>query len=189
MVGQPILIAFGANIDPLGNLYRGLGLLHREIGIQAISTVWRTKALSDPGGEGDGGDGPDYLNGVVLLRDGSDDWSPLELRGRLRDIEKQCGRVRGPRSYASRPLDLDIVIMGSKIINEDGLTLPDPDILRRAFVGLPCGELVPDLVHPINSVTMAELALEFSEISGTMWPDDEAGQRFSTILCQVVGAP
>lgn len=190
MVEQlPVLIAFGANIDPLDNLVRGLGLLHRAIGIQMVSTVWKTIALADPERFLDVGEEPDYFNGVVQLRACAGDWHPLQLRQCLRDIEQQCGRIRGSGRYASRTLDLDIAIMGSTVFNAEGLILPDCDLLLRPFIALPCAQLAPDLVYPRRTQTLAQLAATFPEFSETMVPDHHASRMLASISHGTVGVP
>lgn len=185
----PILIAFGANINPLDNLVRGLSLLHEEIGIHRVSTVWRTCALSDPDQTSDDGENPDYLNGVVQLSHRPGDWHPLQLRRCLRGIEHRCGRTRDSRRYAARTLDLDIAMMGSMVFAADGLILPDPDVLSRPFIALPCAELVPDLVHPHTNQTLAMLASTWPECSATMVPDEAASRMLASISLRTVGVP
>ncbi|MEO5330354.1 MAG: 2-amino-4-hydroxy-6-hydroxymethyldihydropteridine diphosphokinase [Magnetococcus sp. THC-1_WYH] len=185
MAGQlPVLIAFGANIDPLDNLVRGLGLLHQEIGIHRVSTVWRTCALSDPDQTSDDGENPDYLNGVVQLSHRVGNWHPLQLRRCLRGIEHRCGRTRESRRYAARTLDLDIAMMGSMVFAADGLILPDPDVLSRPFIALPCAQLAPDLVHPHTNQTLATLASTWPECSEAMAADDVASRMLASISLQ-----
>ncbi|MBF0110603.1 MAG: 2-amino-4-hydroxy-6-hydroxymethyldihydropteridine diphosphokinase [Magnetococcales bacterium] len=189
MVGTPILIAFGANIDPVENLHRGLTLLHRMIGIAAISTVWRTPPLPDPEFPGRDGEGADYRNGVALLGPGGRSFRPLELRTILRDIEDRCGRRRGPRRHAPRTLDLDIVMMGSLVFAEDGLVLPDPELTSRPFLVLPCAQLAPEARHPLLSATMATLAERCSNETAWMTPDHEATRRLALIMKRMDGVP
>ncbi|HIJ85586.1 MAG: 2-amino-4-hydroxy-6-hydroxymethyldihydropteridine pyrophosphokinase [Magnetococcales bacterium] len=189
MAGKPVLIAFGSNIDPLENLYRGLVLLHQAIGIQRVSTVWKTRALTDPNQPEKREQEPDYYNGVVLVNDGVGDWPPLELRHRLRSIEHQCGRLRSQERYAPRTLDLDVVLMGPRIFAGDGMILPDPDLLHRPFIAIPCAELVPDLVHPRHAMTMETLAKKMAKIPETMVPNHTASLRLATIPQQMAGVP
>ncbi|MBF0147565.1 MAG: 2-amino-4-hydroxy-6-hydroxymethyldihydropteridine diphosphokinase [Magnetococcales bacterium] len=189
MVGQPVLIAFGSNIDPVENLHRGLNLLHQRIGIRQVSTVWRTQPLPDPDHPGMGDQGSEYCNGVVLLHENANLRPPLQLRHCLREIEHQCGRVRGPLRYAPRPLDLDIILMGSLVFAAEGCLLPDPDLLQRPFVAVPCAELLPDLIHPSLGLPLLALAQRFPITSDTMRPDPETTRRLSSIAQQMVGVP
>ena len=58
-----------------------------------------------------------YLNAAVS---GRTTLSPRNLMDRLLDIEEERGRTR-PYPMAPRTLDLDLILYGSAIINEDGL--------------------------------------------------------------------
>ncbi|MBF0421613.1 MAG: 2-amino-4-hydroxy-6-hydroxymethyldihydropteridine diphosphokinase [Magnetococcales bacterium] len=180
MAPSPVLIAFGSNIDPLNNLQRGLDLLHRLIGIQRVSTVWRSPALDDPERPEAEGKGGDYLNGVTMLHERAANFDPLQLRQCLRQVEHQCGRTRQAWRYAPRTLDLDITLMGSLVFAAEGIILPDPDLLVRPFIALPCAQLAPDLVHPEKKVSLAALAQSLSAHPWDIQPDFEASSRLAT---------
>ena len=176
----PVLIAFGANLDPLENLRRGLLRLHAEVGLCAVSTVYRTAALPDPDASTPQPSGPDFLNGAVLLPPQGD---PLALRALLRSIEASLQRVRGPSRYAPRTLDLDVALMGGQILNSGPLLLPDPDITRRAFVALPLAELAPEAQHPLEGCSLAEIAGRFGASPAGLLVDEQA----TTLLRAIVG--
>lgn len=72
----------------------------------------------------------------------------------LRPIEDALGRVRTNDSYAARPIDLDVLLFGSLVMNEPGLVIPDPDILSRPFLAAALVELHPDLVLPGTKVNV-----------------------------------
>ena len=40
----------------------------------------------------------------------------------------------------------------------EGLQVPHPDMENRKFVLVPLRELAPDLVHPVNGMTVGEMA-------------------------------
>ncbi len=50
--------------------------------------------------------------------------------------------------WGPRRIDLDLLVYGDEIVDEDGLTVPHPGIADRNFVLLPLGEIAPDLVIP-----------------------------------------
>jgi 2-amino-4-hydroxy-6-hydroxymethyldihydropteridine diphosphokinase len=179
-VSGPVLIAFGANIDPLNNLYQGLTHLHRMVELEAISTVWRTQPLPDPKQQESGDDlGGYYLNGAVLSRTRTD---PFSLRAILKKIESDCHRVRSRNRYAPRSLDLDIAMMGEQVINGENLTLPAPDIVSRPFVVIPMAQLMPELIHPLENKSLATLAAGFLPISESMVEDVEATNLLQSLL-------
>jgi 7,8-dihydro-6-hydroxymethylpterin-pyrophosphokinase len=55
-------------------------------------------------------------------------------------IEAAMGRKRQFR-FASRIIDIDLLIFGNVILNDDDLILPHPRIKKRAFVLAPLSEL------------------------------------------------
>lgn len=94
-----------------------------------------------------------YVNGVVSI---STKIPPRDLLRRLLAIESDMGRVRR-RRWESRIIDLDILLYGQEIIDEEDLTVPHPLMHLRKFVLIPLVQLAPDLIHPSLGVTIAEL--------------------------------
>lgn len=89
---------------------------------------------------------PPYLNGVVV---GETTLSAREVLDALMAIERERGRTR-VTSRAPRTLDLDLILYGDAIINEDGLSVPHPRFRERAFVVDPLKEIAPELVDPVT---------------------------------------
>ena len=71
----------------------------------------------------------------------------------LRTIENGLHRNRESDKYASRTIDLDLLLFGNMVIHEEGLTIPDPDIYNRSFIAFPLSELNPDLIMPDTKKT------------------------------------
>ena len=94
-----------------------------------------------------------YVNGVVSL---STKMPPRDLMRRLLRIESDMGRIRTKR-WEPRIIDLDILLYGHEIINEEDLTVPHPLMHLRKFVLVPLVQLAPDLIHPSLGVSMVEL--------------------------------
>ena len=177
--GWPVLIAFGSNIDPLTNVQHGLRRLHQEIGLQAISQIYRTAALPDPDEPEQTTPNPDFLNGAVLVETSME---ALSLRQLLRSIEAECQRVRCSQRYAPRTLDLDIAFMGEQTITTDLLVIPDPDIAHRSFLAIPLAELAPDALHPIEKISLARIAARFGPHPGGLTVDSHATALLQAIL-------
>lgn len=97
-----------------------------------------------------------YVNGVVELETGL---SPQQLLSRLQKIESALGRRRTAltKKWASRTIDLDILLFDTHIVNEERLKIPHPEMYRRRFVLLPLSELVPQFAHPLLGSTVTEL--------------------------------
>lgn len=129
-------VALGANLGMReDNLRRGLDLL--GIPILRVSSLYET----DPVGPVPQGL---FLNAVVLLETSL---GPHALLDRLLATEARLGRVRtvpkGPRT-----LDLDLLLLGNLSLRDDRLTLPHPELTRRAFVLVPLLEIWPDARLP-----------------------------------------
>jgi 2-amino-4-hydroxy-6-hydroxymethyldihydropteridine diphosphokinase len=87
----------------------------------------------------------DYINAVLALKT---TLSPLELLDALQSIETKAGRVRKENRWGARILDLDIILFGNEIINNDRLIVPHYGMREREFVLLPLAEIAPSLIIP-----------------------------------------
>src|SRR3984885_15377120 len=98
---------------------------------------------------------PAFLNAVVALET---QLEPLPLLRGLLAIERQLGRdrSRGPLK-GPRTLDLDLLLMGDRIVAEEDLSLPHPALTQRRFVLAPLAEIAPELLPPQTNQTMADL--------------------------------
>lgn len=74
-------------------------------------------------------DQPRYLNQMIALET---TLSPHELLGMLQDIERREGRTRSVR-WASRTLDLDIVLFERQVVHDPDLHVPHPELPNRDF--------------------------------------------------------
>lgn len=88
---------------------------------------------------------PPFVNAVVQL---DTQLSPDDLLAALLRIEHEAGRVRNGERWGPRTLDLDLLLYGDLVRDDEQLTLPHPRIAGRAFVLLPLAELAPDLEIP-----------------------------------------
>lgn len=153
-------VALGANLgDRRATLARALRWLAAlpETRLDAVSSFHRTTALVAGGGPQ-----PDYLNAVARL---VTRLAPLRLLAALQALEAAAGRVRRER-WGARTLDLDLLLMGSRVLAAPALLLPHPRMAERAFVLAPLCELDPELVHPRLGVPMAELLRRARAVSG-----------------------
>ena len=103
-------------------------------------------------------DQPDYVNAVAKIET---ELSPLKLLDELQRIENEQGRVR-LRRWGERTLDLDILLYGNEIIQNERLTIPHYDMHNREFVIVPLFEIASDLVLP-NSQIITELVKQFAD--------------------------
>jgi 2-amino-4-hydroxy-6-hydroxymethyldihydropteridine diphosphokinase len=99
------------------------------------------------------GDQPDFLNAAAV---GATDLGARELVARLLAIEAERGRVR-PFAGAPRTLDLDLILLGSEIIDDGIVAVPHPRFRERWFVLAPLAEIAPGLLDPVTGRSVAEL--------------------------------
>jgi len=128
---------------------------HLEYAISALETHltdMRVSPLIDTVAE-EVGQQPDFLNGVAV---GLADLSPEKVMNILLEIERERGRIR-PYAGAPRTLDLDLILVGSCVCDNDSVQLPHPRFRQRRFVLEPLVAIAPTLVDPITGSTMAEL--------------------------------
>jgi 2-amino-4-hydroxy-6-hydroxymethyldihydropteridine diphosphokinase len=100
-------------------------------------------------------DQPPFLNGAAALET---ELAPRELLEALLAVERALGRTReGPR-FGPRTVDLDLLLHGSEVVDEPGLTVPHPRLHERAFALEPLAELDPALVVPRKGTVSSLLA-------------------------------
>ncbi len=95
-----------------------------------------------------------FLNGVVAVQTAL---TPGALLLELQRIEQGMGRAAERAHGVDRSIDLDLLLMGSQVVDTPDLILPHPRLHQRRFVLAPLCELDPELRHPILGVTMQQL--------------------------------
>ena len=106
--------------------------------LKAVSSLMETKA--------DGFEGPDFINCCCSISTGLE---PLQLLEAVKAIEADMGRkmtgarydAHGHRIYASRPIDIDILLYGDLQMDDPQLQIPHPRMHERDFVMIPLNEI------------------------------------------------
>lgn len=138
-------LSLGSNLEPHRYLPVALDELRARFGALDVSPAYRSKAV--------GFDGPDFVNLAVALET---ELEPQALNDWLHALEDRHGRRRDQPRYASRTLDVDIVLYDDRVIDGPGhLQIPRKE-LRHAFVLKPLADIAPNLRHPLDGTTMAE---------------------------------
>jgi 2-amino-4-hydroxy-6-hydroxymethyldihydropteridine diphosphokinase len=101
--------------------------------LDACSSVYETEPVGEVLDQGD------FLNAVVRVET---TLAPLELLDACKQIERDMGRVAGPR-HGPRPIDVDLLLMEGEELETDRLRLPHPEVTSRRFVLVPLLELDP----------------------------------------------
>jgi dihydroneopterin aldolase/2-amino-4-hydroxy-6-hydroxymethyldihydropteridine diphosphokinase len=152
--GERVFIGVGSNLEPRQHILQALEELNAIIPVTLVSTHYQTEPLGDLPQD-------HYINGVWQLET---DWPPDTLKfDLLRKIEKSLKRERGLDKNAPRTIDLDILLYGDLVIEQPGLTIPDPHLMTRDFLALPLFELAPELVLPGTGLLLSEVIDRFKE--------------------------
>ena len=94
-----------------------------------------------------------YLNCIVS---GYYDSSARSLLEVCQQIEKRLGR-KDKNTHKARTADLDILLVGDCIINDNDFTVPHPQLLKRRFCIEGIASIEPDWVHPVEKKTFRKL--------------------------------
>jgi 2-amino-4-hydroxy-6-hydroxymethyldihydropteridine diphosphokinase len=131
-------IALGAN---LGDAQATLRVVFDELEKLPDTTLNATSSLYRSPPFGENADGPDYINAVAKI---NTTLPPHQLLVELQKLEQKHGRERHYQN-APRTLDLDILLYGDVVLNDEQLTIPHPRMTNRAFVLMPLAEVDADL--------------------------------------------
>lgn len=154
MLESTAIIALGSNLgDRWATLDSAVRRIEAAIGPVIRRSTWiETEALL---AQGAAEDQPKYLNGIVLAQT---TLFPAEILQQLLSIEQRLGRSRSPGvRWEPRTIDLDLIDVGSQIVDLSELCLPHPEMHRRAFVLEPLVEVWPDWEHPLLKKSAREL--------------------------------
>ncbi len=148
---ETVFLLLGGNIGDREEIIRSaIRLLNDKAGtIEQVSSWYET----EPWGMSNA---KSFFNIAVKI---NTELSAFQFLDLLLMIEEQLGRTRNPLTseYESRPIDIDILFWGSKIIQTDRLTIPHPQLQFRKFVLVPLCEIAAEFIHPVFQKTMTTL--------------------------------
>ncbi len=87
-----------------------------------------------------------FLDRALLV---ATDLTPPELLRTVLRVEQELGRTRNGPGYASRTIDIDILLMDDHVVDLPELQVPHPRMHQRAFALAPAADVAPLMVHPI----------------------------------------
>lgn len=131
------VLSLGSNLgDRHGKLQGAVSALEDtpEVTVVAISSVYETDPVDAVEGSGK------FLNAVVLI---DTTLTVHTLLDRALAIEDAFGRERSEPG-APRTLDVDLIVVGPRVADDESLKLPHPRAHERGFVLIPWLEIDPE---------------------------------------------
>lgn len=145
-----IYLGIGSNIEPDTNIRAGLKSLATLFSTLTISPIYQAPAF--------GFDGDDFYNLVVAAET---DLPIASVVKKLRELEYQHGRPLQAVKFASRSLDVDLLLYGDfvgTLVCESGeYQIPRSDVDKFDFVLRPLQDIAGEQYHPQSGKTFAQL--------------------------------
>jgi len=135
------LIGVGSNVgDRIGTCCAAIEALRaqEEVTDLQISPFYETAPVGVT-------DQPSFINLVLEMQT---TLAPSDLLRTLKSLEQALGRIRRYR-WGPREIDLDILLYDQAVLSTDTLTIPHPEMHRRAFVLVPACDIAGDWFHPV----------------------------------------
>lgn len=157
-----VFLGLGSNVgDRAANLKVAADLITKNVGkIAKKSHLYETQPWGNT-------DQESFLNQVIMINTTLD---PRDLLEKISKIERELGRERREK-WGPRPLDIDILFYGKRVIRDKGLEIPHPELHKRAFVLVPLMEIAPELEHPILKKQVDELYMACDDLSEVVMLD------------------
>lgn len=160
MAPQTVHLGLGSNLgDRRAMLQRALDALHAlpETEVLHCSQIYETEPWGDIAQD-------PFYNCAVEIRTVL---QPFQLLAAVKDIERDMGRIEVQRN-GPRIIDIDILLYGNIVLKQKGLTIPHPSMTERNFVLHPLREIAGGIVHPVEQVTIIELARRCADAGGAV---------------------
>ena len=168
---ETVYIGLGSNLaEPVQQLDAALAALAKLPNTHLLATsAYYSSAPLGPS------DQPRYTNAVAELET---NLAPHDLLDHLQAIELSQGRQRKAERWGPRTLDLDIILFGQHLLDDERLRVPHYHMHARPFVLLPLAELCQADFKLADGRLLADLLQQC--------PEDPTLQRLHTPqLCTI----
>jgi len=160
-----VFVAAGSNIQPRARLRQVIALMREAWPDLRVSRAYLNKTV--------GFEGDDFINLVTGFHSDEPLSAVLE---KLHAIETACGRPRQAPKWASRSMDLDVLLYGDAVGEFPGAVVPRPDLAKRPYMLRPLAEIAADAVHPTTGMTLGDMWARFDSAGHQMVPVELEGE-------------
>jgi len=94
-----------------------------------------------------------FVNGAIEIRTML---GPRPLMNVMQGVENEMGRNRSGK-WGPRIIDIDILLYGQAVIEEEGLVIPHAELHKRRFALVPLNEIASCAIHPSFGVSIKGL--------------------------------
>jgi len=140
MVAVKAYLSLGSNLgNRMAHLRGAIQFIEnsKDVKIEKVSSVYETEPVGGVPQE-------NFYNMVIEIET---TLLPQELLNLVQSAETELKRQREVR-WGPRTIDIDILLYGDMVVDEDNLKIPHPEMSDRAFVLVPLLEIAPDLRLP-----------------------------------------
>ncbi len=176
-----LLLSLGSNLgNREENLQQAVALLQERIGsLVACSSLRETLPVGFCSCHS-------FLNAAAVF----ETTLPAErLLAITQEVERELGRTQKSvdGKYADRVIDIDLLMLGTEVVETPHLTLPHPRMQERRFVLEPLAEIAPQFLHPVSGKSVAEMLDELNQprISQVREASDEVLEAINALLPQL----
>jgi len=138
-------ISIGSNIEAKKNIAKAKKKLN-QLFICTFSDNFYTEA--------EGFEGQDFINLVAGFETSLD---AVKLTQTLKTLEKKMGRESNQKGMHDRVIDLDLILLGDLIAQDQGINLPSNDIENYLFVLEPLAQIAKEHLHPVFNISFEEM--------------------------------
>ena len=154
-----VYLGLGANVgNRRANLRMALARMQTFARLEAVSRLYETAPVGLQ-------EQPPFFNAACCVTTGLE---PAALFRFLKNLEAEIGRRPGGPLWGPRPIDVDILLYGERVVESDDLRIPHPRLAERAFVLAPLCDLAPEMRHPSLGKTVRELLEAVGEAGVTV---------------------